>query len=357
VTIRVLVVDDSRFVRNAIARMLAHERDLSIVGFAGDGREVLDKTIALAPDVITLDLHLPGLDGVDVLRRVMQERPTPVVVVSSFAGPGTARTLEALAAGAVDFVDKSRASPMRLYDLGDEIARKVKLAARCRPSGPPPPPSLTDLEAVNRARLVLARAVRPGVVVIGASTGGPHALQIVLTRLPPAFGIPVIVVQHMPPSFVTALAAHLNASGPLPTKEGAHGDRLEPGRVLIAPARKEIAFRRDPGGVVLSCSGEPSQESLVAPIDGVARRATGVFGAGTCLVVLTGMGNDGLQGARAVRSAGGVVLTESAETCVIYGMPREVEQAGLATAVLPVEAMAPMLALLSDSDIHRPRRT
>jgi two-component system chemotaxis response regulator CheB len=352
VTIRVLVVDDSRFVRNAIARMLAQERDLSVVGFASDGREVLEKTIALAPDVITLDLQLPGLDGIDVLRRVMQERPTPVVVVSSFAGAGTARTLEALAAGAVDYVDKSRASPMRVYDLGDEIARKVKLAARCRPSGPPPPPSLTDTEAVNRARIVLARAVRPGVIVLGASTGGPHALRIVLTHLPAGFGVPVVVVQHMPASFVTALAAHLNACGPLPAKEAANGDRLEAGRVLIAPARWELALRSEAGGVVIASKGDGSKgvEALAMvtpmPIDTLARQATDIFGAATCLVVLTGMGSDGLEGARAVRRAGGLVLAESEETCVIYGMPREVAQAGLANAVLPLDAMAPMLSFL-----------
>jgi two-component system chemotaxis response regulator CheB len=355
VTIRVLVVDDSRFVRNAIARMLAQERDLSIVGFASDGREVLAKTIELAPDVITLDLQLPGLDGIDVLRRVMQERPTPVVIVSSFAGAGTARTLEALAAGAVDYVDKTRASPMRVYDLGDEIARKVKLAARCRPSGPPPPPSLTDTEAVNRARLVLARAARPGVIVIGASTGGPHALRIVLTHLSAGFAVPVVVVQHMPASFVTALAAHLNACGPLPAKEAAQGDRLDAGRILIAPARRELAFRSEAGRVVLACS-DASQQALVTPmpIDSVARGAADVFGAATCLVVLTGMGNDGLEGARAVRRAGGIVLAESEETCVIYGMPREVAQAGLANAVLPLDAMASMLAFLASKhpDAH-----
>jgi two-component system, chemotaxis family, protein-glutamate methylesterase/glutaminase len=349
VTIRVLVVDDSRFVRSAIARMLAAVHDVSIVGFARDGREALEKTIELAPDVVTLDLQLPGLDGIDVLRRIMQERPTPVVVVSSFAGPGTARTLEALAAGAVDYVDKSRASPMRLYDLGEEIARKVKLAARCRPSGPPPPPSLTDTEAVNRARIVLARAVRPKLVVIGASTGGPHALQEVLWQLPAEFGVPIVVVQHMPDTFVPALAAHLNAFGRLPVTAAAHGDRLEAGHILVAPARKALAFRREAAGLVLSCEGEPSPGALAMPLDWVAARAADVFGAATCLVVLTGMGSDGLRGAREVRAAGGVVLAESETTCVVYGMPREVAQAGLATAVIPLDAMAPMLAGLAAS--------
>jgi two-component system chemotaxis response regulator CheB len=347
VTIRVLVVDDSRFVRSAIARILAAVHDVSIVGFARDGEEALRKTTALAPDVITLDLQLPGLDGIDVLRSIMRERPTPVVVVSSFAGPGTARTLEALAAGAVDYVDKSRASPMRLYELGEEIARKVKLAARCRPSGPPPPPSMTGTEAVNRARIVLARAAPPKVIVIGASTGGPHALQVVLTQLPPGTRVPLIVVQHMPASFVTALAEHLNALGPLLAKVAAHGDLLEAGRIFVTPARTALAFQRGAGGVVLSCDGEPSPDALPAPIDWVATRAAEVFGPATCLVVLTGMGSDGLHGARAVRAAGGVVLAESEETCVIFGMPREVAQAGLATAVLPLDAIAPMLALLA----------
>jgi two-component system chemotaxis response regulator CheB len=340
--IRVLVVDDSRFVRNAIARMLGRVPELSIVGYASDGREVLQKTIDLAPDVITLDLQLPGCDGIDVLRQVMQERPTPVVVVSSFAGPGTARTLEALAAGAVDYVDKSQASPMNVYDLGDELARKIKIAARCRPSGPPPPPSLTDQEAVHRARIVLARATRPGVVILGASTGGPHALQVLLARLPAGFAAPVVVVQHMPASFLGAFAVHLGAVGPLVAEEATHGARVDPGRVLVAPARTGIGFQRVGGRVVVALEADDAMA-----IDRTAACAAELFGAATCLVVLTGMGDDGVAGARAVRQAGGVVLAESEDTCVIYGMPREVAEAGLATAVLPLEAMAPMLAFLA----------
>jgi two-component system chemotaxis response regulator CheB len=156
----------------------------------------------------------------------------------------------------------------------------------------------------------------------------------------------VIVVQHMPASFVTALSAHLNAVGRLPARVASHGDRLDAGYILVTPPRRALTFHREAGGVVLSCDGEPSAQALAAPVDWVAARAAEVFGPATCLVVLTGMGSDALQGARAVRAVGGVVLAESEDTCVIYGMPREVAQAGLATAVLPLDAMAPMLALL-----------
>jgi two-component system chemotaxis response regulator CheB len=335
-TIRVLVVDDSSFIRRAVVRMLAEDAGISVVGQAAHGTEAIALVHACAPDVITLDLEMPEVGGLDTLRRIMAERPTPIVLLSVHARVDAARTLEALAAGAVDFVDKSAVSPMGVHALGSELIRKVRLAASSR-AGAPAAASMSSRRAEE--------GVGPsgvGAIVVGASTGGPAAIQRLLGRLPGDFPLPVLVVQHMPAPFTRAFAERLGACGALPAKEAEDGDPFRSG-IFVAPGGRHVELRRGEPGLVIAVTRGVPGDLHVPSLDVAATSAANARGPAVCLVVLTGMGSDGLEGARAVRARGGVVVAQDEESSVIYGMPRAVVRAGLADSVLPLERIADLL--------------
>jgi two-component system chemotaxis response regulator CheB len=335
-TIRVMIVDDSVFVRRAVRRMMASDHDLEVVGEAADGAGALAALGALAPDVVTLDLRMPGLDGVETLRAIMAQRPTPVVLLSSFARADAELTLRALAAGAVDFIDKSRVGAMNVYDLAGELVQKVKAAATSQP--------VIGAEHAPAIWHAAPPAEPPALVILGASTGGAAALELILGGLPGSLPAAVLVVQHMPSGYELALAARLAVVSALPVRPAAQGDPLLPGRVLVARGGHDVRI----------CPGEPP----VLRIEGATGRgsprldlalesAAQVTGAATCAAVLTGMGQDGAAGARAVRFAGGAVIAEAAATCTVYGMPRAVIEAGAATCVAPRTQIAGVIAGLA----------
>jgi two-component system, chemotaxis family, protein-glutamate methylesterase/glutaminase len=331
--IRVLIVDDSAFIRRAVRRMLADDRELEVVGEAGDGRAALRELAALDPDVITLDLRMPGLDGVEILEQVMASRPTPVVLLSSYAQADAALTVRALAAGAVDFIDKSRVSTMAVYELGAELISKVKAAAVSRRGRPgretarwlAPPPS---------------RA--PALIVLGASTGGPAALEHVLARLATQRPAAIIVAQHMPAGFSLALTRRLAGTCELPVREAKAGEPLHTSVVLVAPGGHDITLVNHPeGGVCVDVV--PGAGRGLPRIDLLLESAAAILGDSVCAVILTGMGRDGVEGARHVRAAGGTVIAEAASTCTVFGMPRAVVEAGLASCVAPLDAIPAVL--------------
>jgi len=326
-----MIVDDSTFVRRAVRRMLAADPELDVVGEAADGPSALREVDRLAPDVVTLDLRMPGLDGVETLESMMETRPTPVVLLSSYAQADAALTLRALAAGAVDFVDKSRVSAMDVYRLAPELVAKLKAAAaaRRRSHGPAgwlaPPPS-----------------VPPRLVVLGASTGGPKAIEAVLAALPAASRFAVLVVQHLPAGFTAAFARRLAGACALPVDEVVAGRPLRPGTVAVVPGGSDASFDAD-GAVQIA----PGTGRALPRIDVTLASAAACYGAAACAVILTGMGRDGVDGARRIRAAGGAVVAEAASTCAVYGMPRAIVDEGLATCVAPIDEIAAVIGRLA----------
>ncbi len=325
--IRVLVVDDSAFARKVLREVLATSAGIEVVGHARDGLEALEQIARLSPDVVTLDLVMPNLDGPGVLRALPPDRAPRVVVVST-APAESDLVVEALALGAVDFVQKPTSlATDRLYALGDELARKVAEAARARRVRPGP-----------AAPARLAATTRPGstdLVAIGASTGGPQALTAILTALPGDLPCAVAVALHIPAEYTAAVASRLDASCALEVVEASDRTELRPGRVVVARGGMHLLVRRSAGGAPLVAQVSRTPASLYYPsVDVLFASAAEACGARLLGVVLTGMGSDGLEGSRAVRAAGGRVLTQSEASSVIYGMPRVVREAGLSCGEL-----------------------
>ena len=338
--IRVLIVDDSATIRAILARKLESAPDMQVVGRAMDGVDALEQVERLRPDVITLDVEMPRLDGLQTLERLMAEHPTPVVMVSSLTRKGAEATLRALDLGAVDFIEKPNVGGVIAAHMIDDLVEKVRAAATAKMRARPAPSS-----SVAPAAPRIATTPRPmahggwarKIVMIGSSTGGPQALRELVAMLPGNLGVPVVIVQHMPEGFTTLLANRLNGLSAIEVAEARPGDRLTEGKALLAPGGKHMLF--DAGGVV--SLGDGPQECGVRPAVNVTMESVlGVRGWGVLGVVLTGMGTDGTRGAGLIRQAGGDVIAESEETALIYGMPRSVVQAGYATQVLPLPRIA-----------------
>jgi two-component system chemotaxis response regulator CheB len=340
-SIRVLIVDDSAFTRKVLREMLEKAAGVSVVGTARDGLDALDKIAELAPDVVTLDLVMPGLDGVGVLQALRGPGAPRVVVVSSSAQESELG-IEALQSGAVDLVHKPTSlATDRLYEISAELVGKVRAAASARPleSAPAAAPSAqttTPAPAAPGPR-------RTGLVVIGTSTGGPQALTRLLPALPGDFPVPIAVALHIPHGYTDALARRLDGISALHVVEASEGLELEPGMAAIAPGGMHVKLQREQGRLVARLDVEPV--SLYRPsVDVLFETAAAAMGKKTLGVVLTGMGDDGHRGARAIHEAGGRVVTEAEESCVVYGMPRVVREAGLSTAEAAIDAMAALIA-------------
>lgn len=330
---RVLVVDDSAFARKVVRETLAAEPDLEVVGTARDGLEALEKLGELAPDVMTLDLHMPGLDGAGVLAQ-LAGRAAPRVVVVSTVESDSALGLAALDAGAVELVHKPTAlASDRLREMGGELVRAVRAAAVARRPAP--------AAAVEPAPPPLAAAPRRRLVVIGASTGGPQAVTRLLKALPGDFPVPLAVVVHLPAGYTGPFAERLDRECTLAVREAREGLPLVPGLAVVGRAGVHLELRAGADGG-LSVKLEPSPVATLhrPSVDRLFASAAAATGAATLGVVLTGMGEDGLAGARLLRGAGAEILTETEASCVVYGMPRAVFQAGLAAAEVPLSRMA-----------------
>jgi two-component system, chemotaxis family, protein-glutamate methylesterase/glutaminase len=352
--IRVLIVDDSAFMRHAVGRLIGEARDLLVVGSAADGEEGLKLAASLKPDVITLDVEMPVLDGPGMLRRLMAENPTRVVMLSSITTQGAAVTLDALDAGAIDFVAKPGGSlTIDVGKVGQDLVAKIRAAAgmstgaflahRYRAqqrAALKPQPAATPMAAPARVARTGGIAARR-LVVIASSTGGPGALNAVVPRLPAHLGAGVLIVQHMPPGFTAQLAARLGQAGQVPVHEAAAGDLVVDNEALLAPGDFHM---------ITSISGRIQLSSLppvnaVRPAADVTLQAVApVWRERLLCVVLTGMGQDGRDGARVVKSHGGTVIAQDRETSTVWGMPGSVVEAGLADRVLPLDRIADAIA-------------
>jgi two-component system chemotaxis response regulator CheB len=339
--IRVLVVDDSPLVRHTLERILAGDPGVQVVATAADGIEALTKIRAVRPDVVTLDVMMPRLDGLKVLAHVMREHPVPVVMLSSLTQEGADETLQSLDLGAVDFVDKTA-----LLLSGDPTAAGRDLLGKIRMAAAVDPARLGRRAAVHAAapsRAPGSGAVGAEVVVVGASTGGPPALQSLVPALPADLPAGVVVVQHIPAGFSHSLAGRLDAASALSVREAEQGDRVRPGEVLVAPGGRHLSFVDRGGETVIRLGLEPAETLLRPSVDVTMQSAVERWGGRVAGVLLTGMGNDGAAGMWAIRSRGGWTVAESEESCVVYGMPRAAVELGAAVEVVPLAGIAERL--------------
>ena len=336
--INVLVVDDSAFARTVITNKLQSDPDIRVIGAARDGVEALEMVKSLRPDVITLDITMPRMDGLTALERIMADHPTPVVMLSALTGPQTQATIRALEIGAVDFILKaSLSSPVGTDEAGMGITAKAKIAAKITVRGPGAR-RLDKNERKQKEDRPLARRPRMShVVVIGTSTGGPKALGELIPALPRGLPAGFLIVQHMPPGFTRSLAERLNQLSHLDVKEAQSGDTVKPEQVLIAPGGHHMTVARDG---TISFNDGPLVCGVRPSVDVTVESAVATYGSATLGVILTGMGNDGTRGASLIKKAGGKVAVEAESTCAVYGMPKCVSDAGNADTVVPLPQMA-----------------
>jgi two-component system chemotaxis response regulator CheB len=337
--VRVLVVDDSAFARKVMREVLENDPRIEVIAIARDGLDALEKIAQLQPDVVTLDLVMPQLDGVGVLESVRDLPNPPRVVVVTMSDAASALGVAALQRGAFDVVHKPTAlATDRLYELGQELVEKVLLAAEARPGGNRSP--LPGRRAGASPLPIPLQAVRTKLVVVGASTGGPRAVTQLLRALPATLPVPVAVVVHMPPGYTEAFANRLDRECMLDVVEASEGLLLRPGLVVIARAGIHLKLRTVADAMCAHLDVQPMNALHRPSVDALFQSASREAGAGALGVVLTGMGNDGVEGARAIRQAGGRVVVEHASTCVVNGMPRAVADEGLADAVLALPDIA-----------------
>ncbi|MBZ5627800.1 MAG: chemotaxis response regulator protein-glutamate methylesterase [Acidobacteriia bacterium] len=335
--IRVLVVDDSALMRKLIPQMLERDGSIQVVGTAMDGKFALAKIAELKPDVITLDLEMPRMDGTETLRELTRKHRLPVIVVSAHTTAGAAATFKALAMGALDFVAKPVDAFQHMDEIAAELISKIKIAAQSTIGATP-----ALAQAPQPGKPTQPRAILPPtkIVAIGISTGGPNTLQYVLSQLPADFPGSILVVQHMPEGFTEMFARRLDGSCAIAVKEACSGDLLVAGRALIAPGNRHMRVRRMPLGAVTVLSDEDRVNGHRPSVDVLFRSVAQEFGARSIAALMTGMGDDGADAMGAVKAAGGLTIAQSAESCVVFGMPKAAIERGHAERVLSLDALA-----------------
>jgi two-component system chemotaxis response regulator CheB len=337
-----MVVDDAVVMRKMITEVIGRDPHIEVAGTAANGRIALQKIPQLNPDLVTLDVEMPEMDGLETLAEIRKEYPKlPVIMFSTLTAKGAVTTLEALSRGATDYVTK----PANVGSVAEGIQRLEtelvpKIKAHCRHLRADLPPG-DHTQFVSRLRPAPlppragARAVE--LVCIGTSTGGPNALAEVFRQFPANFPLPLVIVQHMPPMFTALLADRLGAHSPVRFHEGQHGQVIEPGHAYIAPGGKHMEVHREGSRTILQLNSGPPENSCRPAVDVLFRSVAAAYGGAALGVILTGMGQDGLRGCQLLREAGAQVLAQDEKTSVVWGMPGCVAQAGLADAVLPLE--------------------
>lgn len=346
--IRVLIVDDSVVIRRIVSDIINSDPDLEVAGIAANGRIALDKINQINPDIMTLDVEMPEMDGLQTLAALRKTHPKlPVIMFSTLTERGGVTTLEALSLGASDYVTK----PANVGKIGEGIARvrddlvpKIKALCGYRSITATPAASAVTRVVPKPTSAVAIAARAPlapiEIVAIGVSTGGPNALAEVMPGLPANFPVPIVIVQHMPPVFTRLLAERLNANCPLTIREGAAGQELKAGEVWIAPGNYHMVLEKIATGSRIALQQEAPENSCRPAVDVLFRSVARIYGGSTLAVILTGMGQDGLRGCELIREAGGQVLAQDEASSVVWGMPGFVANAGLADRVLPLGQIA-----------------
>ncbi|MDR3270232.1 MAG: chemotaxis response regulator protein-glutamate methylesterase [Peptococcaceae bacterium] len=340
--IKVLIADDSPFMRMTLQRILEQDPDIEVVDVAHDGLEAIEKIQRLSPQVVILDVEMPKMTGLQVLDEVMRWQPTPVIIMSASAAKEGQLTLQALELGAVDaVVNPSLGRGVALTDSARDLIEKVKAASgadprRIRSAAPSGEETKVKISG-KRLKETSVPQDRVELVAIGSSTGGPPALQTVFINLPQNFPVPIIVAQHMPPGFTALLAQRLDKICQLKIKEAAQGDILQAGTVYIAPAGKQMQVQRRQRQLTLQIDDEALIPTVYHPsVDVMFSSVAKEIGSGALCAILTGMGSDGMKGMKEVKARKGFAVAEAEESCVVYGMPRAVIEAGLADRVAPL---------------------
>jgi two-component system chemotaxis response regulator CheB len=337
--VRVLVVDDSALMRKLIPNILERDNSIEVVGTAMDGHFALKKIADLSPQVVTLDLEMPGMNGIDTLKAIMRHGRLPVIVVSSHSTAGASITLKALALGAFDFVAKPRDVSARMPEIADELTKKIHAAAQSAGVQTQFLPGETHGQQPSKLRPVAPTHI----VAIGVSTGGPNALQYLFSKLPVEFSGSLLVVQHMPEGFTELFAKRLDESCPIRVKEAQSGDLLVAGRALICPGNRHMKVRKLPLGNVAVLVEEAPVNGHRPSVDVLFRSVAEEFGPQAMALLMTGMGEDGAFGMGEIRAAGGVTVAQSQQTCAVFGMPKAAIERGYAMRIADLQDMPSIL--------------
>jgi two-component system chemotaxis response regulator CheB len=357
--INVLVVDDSAFMRRAITKMLENEPEIRVAATARNGEEAIAKAAEVRPDVITMDVEMPGMGGLEAVRQIVARQRVPIIMVSSLTREGAETTFRALDLGAVDFIAKPDAAYTNINEVARDLIAKVRtftqrgvrpLAAR---------EAQARAESAERAgppQMLQPGAARPArssfeCVAIGTSTGGPVALAHVIPRLPREFASPILIVQHMPLGFTRPLAERLNAQSQLRVAEAADGMILEKGSALVIPSGRHVTLARCAGEVEVRLTPDDGTSLHVPSVDVMDEQVADLYGPAGLGVILTGMGQDGVRGLRRLKARGGYVVGQDEATCVVYGMPRAAAAAGLVDRIAPLDEIPKVLMDLTGVSI------
>ncbi len=339
--IRVLVVDDSALMRQFISDILKTDPRIEVVGTARDGKDALAQVRTLNPDIITMDVEMPVMDGLQALEEIMKTNPKPVIMVSSVTKEGAEVTMKALAAGCVDFIAKPSGSiSLNIRDIGQELIEKVITASTAKIRGRSGffggNINTSSINPEFRRMTPPAASGRRDIVAIASSTGGPMALSELMPKIPKNFPVPIVITQHMPKEFTPSFAKRLNDSSQIEVVEGFDGLSLKPGRAIIAPGGYHMLVKRRAGSAICSLSDAPPVLSVKPAANIMFLSVADEFGGNVLCVILTGMGRDGTDGATALKRKGAYVIAESQKTCVVYGMPKAAVDAGIVDEVLPL---------------------
>ncbi|MYM59823.1 chemotaxis-specific protein-glutamate methyltransferase CheB [Vibrio sp. OCN044] len=358
--IKVLVVDDSSFFRRRVSEIINSEPRLEVMDVATNGKEAVDKALRLKPDVITMDIEMPVMDGITAVREIMAKGPIPILMFSSLTHDGAKATLDALDAGALDFLPKKFEDIARNRDDAVSLLqqRVIEISSRRssmrRPASKPAAPAAKSSPASSAQRATKPAApTKPSsagrfkstgkryqLTAIGTSTGGPVALQKILTQLPANYPHPILLIQHMPATFTAAFASRLNSLCKIKVKEAEDGDSLKPGVAYLAPGGKQMMIDGRPGSAKLRVIDGGEKMNYKPCVDVTFGSAAKIYSDQVLSMVLTGMGADGREGARMLKSAGATIWAQDEESCVVYGMPQAVAKAGLSTEDLPLDRIA-----------------
>lgn len=341
--INVLIVDDSAVVRQVLSDLLARDPQIQILGVAADPLFALERMKKSWPDVIILDLEMPRMDGLTFLKKIMSERPTPVIICSTLTAAGSQPTMQAMALGAVDIISKPTMGLKGfLHDVSQEIIQVVKAAAQAKLKSSAPlsaPDQRHSADVVLSPPSTAIKTTTDKLVAIGASTGGTQAIEAVLRELP-RVSPGIVIVQHMPANFTAAFAQRLNSLCDIEVKEAAKGDRVIPGRALIAPGGRHLLLRRDGAQYHVDVVDGPPVNRHRPSVDVLFRSAAKCAGSNALGIILTGMGDDGAAGLREMRDTGAITIAQDEQSCVVFGMPKEAIQRNGAVSILPLDKIA-----------------
>ncbi|MFT6883387.1 MAG: two-component system chemotaxis response regulator CheB [Marinoscillum sp.] len=330
--IKILVVDDSAFIRLLISDLLSKDEEMEVVGTAVDGKEAVAKTLELNPDVILMDMIMGEYGGQYAVKEIMEKSPRPILILSSLGNTNLNLIFDALALGAVDYINKPKKGGSKIRQINAELLARVKKVARAKPR-----PTNIIRKGVNQLDHTFDTNPNYEIIVIGASTGGPTALEKVITSLPANLNVPVVIVQHMPPNFIHSFATRLDALTALTVEVGQRGSRPRPGHVLIAPGDSNMILIKDEEGIVVDFTKEVFKEYNNPSINAMMLSIAKCYGPKAIGVVLTGMGKDGVIGLKEIKESGGKTIAQDEATSIIYGMPKLAFDTGAADVVLSIK--------------------